>query len=217
MFRIIIFAGLAGIVVVFLPRLITSLFARSRMHAATDVPPSRVAIVFGAGLYRDGSPTPILRDRIETAVQLYEAGKVEMVLMSGDNRFVTYDEPTAMKTYAMQLGLPEEAITLDFAGRRTYDTCYRAKQIFGLDEAILVTQQYHLPRALYTCNRLGVDSEGAIAANRSYRRRWMAIWQTRELGATIQALLDVHILKPTPVLGQPEPIFQEAQWTEPQP
>jgi SanA protein len=187
------------------------------MHTAADVPSGRVAIVFGAGLYRDGSPTPILRDRIETAVQLYEDDKVEMVLMSGDNRYVDYDEPTAMKTYAMQLGLPEEAITLDFAGRRTYDTCYRANEIFGLEEAILVTQKFHMPRALYLCNRLGVESEGAIAANRTYRRRWMAIWQARELGATMLSLLDVHVLKPTPVLGQPEPIFQEAQWSEEQP
>ena len=108
-----------------------------------------VVIVFGAGLRRDGTPTTVLRDRVETAAELYRQGKVEKLLMSGDNRFVDYNEPEAMRQYALQLGIPDEDIVLDYAGRRTYDTCYRAGAIFGVKKVILVTQLFHLPRAIY--------------------------------------------------------------------
>jgi len=111
-----------------------------------SVPADRVAIVFGAGLQRDGTPSAVLRDRVATAASLYFEGKVQKLLMSGDNRFLDYNEPGSMKAYAISLGVPGEDIVLDYAGRRTYDTCYRAREIFGLDEAILVTQTYHLPR-----------------------------------------------------------------------
>ncbi len=100
-------------------------------------------------------PPRYLQDRVQTAANLYFAGKVEKLLMSGDNRFVDYNEPAVMRKVALSLGVPEEAIVLDYAGRRTYDTCYRAKAIFGVTEAILVTQAFHLPRAIYLCNRLG--------------------------------------------------------------
>ena len=108
---------------VILPRLLTAWDARGLMYSVESAPAKRVAIVFGAGLWRDGSPTPVLRDRVATAAQLYLAGKVEKLLMSGDNRFADYNEPAAMQAYAMQLGVPEEDIVLDYAGRRTYDTC----------------------------------------------------------------------------------------------
>jgi SanA protein len=166
-----------------------------------------VVIVFGAGLWRDGSPTPILYDRVATAVDLYRAGKAEKILMSGDNRFVEYNEPGVMRAVALTLGVPAEAIVLDYAGRRTYDTCYRAKAIFGVTEAILVTQEFHLPRALYLCNHLGVDAVGVDADRREYRRPSVLYWNLRELIATAAALWDVHISHPVPVLGDPEPIF----------
>ena len=116
-------------------------------------PAAPAAIVFGAGLWRDGSPSPVLQDRVATAADLYFSGKVKKILMSGDNRFIYYNEPGAMKKFALSLGVPEEDIVLDYAGRRTYDTCYRARAIFGLKEAILVTQSFHLPRALILCRR----------------------------------------------------------------
>jgi vancomycin permeability regulator SanA len=127
-----------------IPRLVTGLFARSRLYTdLSSIPGKKVAIVFGAGLWRDGSPTPVLRDRVATAADLYFAGKVEKLLFSGDNRIVEYNEPAAMRAYALQLGVPDEAIVLDYAGRRTYDTCYRARAIFGVKEAVLVTQKFH--------------------------------------------------------------------------
>jgi vancomycin permeability regulator SanA len=196
-----------GLLVLLLPRLVTGLYARTRLHTVESVPVHRVAIVFGAGLWHDGSPTPVLYDRVATAAQLYFSGRVEKLLMSGDNRVVEYNEPWAMRTAAIELGIPEEDIVLDYAGRRTYDTCYRASAIFGLDEAILVTQAFHLPRALYLCNQLGLPSVGVEADQRVYRKSSMAIWTIRETIATLAALWDVHVAHPVPVLGEFEPIF----------
>lgn len=194
-----------------LSRLWTGLYARSRTYPVADVPARRVVIVFGAGLWRDGSPTPVLQDRVATAVDLYRAGKAEKLLLSGDNRFIHYNEPAAMQRLALALGVPEEDLVLDYAGRRTYDTCYRARAIFGVEQAILVTQAFHLPRAIYTCNQLGVEAVGVRADRRPYPRSSMLYWEIRELFATLTALLDVHCLHPLPVLGQPEPIFNDSR------
>ncbi len=196
-----------GLLILLVPRLVSGLYARGKVYAAAQVPARPVAIVFGAGLWRDGTATPVLYDRVATAAGLYFAGKVEKLLMSGDNRVVEYNEPWVMRGVALELGVPEEAIVLDYAGRRTYDTCYRAKAIFGVQEAILVTQVFHLPRALYTCNQLGLAAVGVEADLRTYRRRSMLYWNLRELPATLAALWDVHVGHPAPVLGDPEPIF----------
>ena len=196
-----------GLLLLLIPRLVTGLYARKRVYSVESVPVHRVAIVFGAGLWRDGSPTPVLYDRVATAAQLYFSGRVEKLLMSGDNRVVEYNEPWAMRSAAIELGVPEEDIVLDYAGRRTYDTCYRASAIFGLDEAILVTQAFHLPRALYLCNQLGLPSVGVEADQRVYRKSSMTIWTIRETVATLAALWDVHVAHPVPVLGEFEPVF----------
>lgn len=190
-----------------IPRLVTALYARNRTYSAQDVPISRVAIILGAGLRRDGTPTPVLEDRVAAAAELYFQGKVEKLLMSGDNRFVEYNEPGAMQQYAIKLGIPPEDIILDYAGRRTYDTCYRASAIFQVNEAILVTQSFHLPRALYLCNHLGVKSVGVASDQRVYRRSSNLIWNARELPATLVALVETNITHPLPVLGEIEPIF----------
>jgi SanA protein len=203
MIFLIIFLVLMGII--FAPRLIMVQTAKKRIYDLKSVPVTRAAVVFGAGLNRDGTPTPVLRDRVKTAHQLYQAGKVEKVLMSGDNRFINYNEPGAMKAYAVEIGIPEEDIVLDYAGRRTYDTCYRAKAIFQLSEAILVTQDFHLPRALYTCNTLGLNSWGVSADLRPYRDS--GFWKIRETLASLVAFIQVHITNPEPVLGNLEPIF----------
>lgn len=199
-------AALAALTVL-AARLTTGLYARPRTHSRDEVPARRVAIVFGAGLWRDGTATPVLYDRVAATADLYFAGKVEKLLMSGDNRFVDYNEPAVMRQVALSLGVPEEAIVLDYAGRRTYDTCYRAAAIFGVTEAILVTQAFHLPRAVYLCNHLGVDGVGVEADRRAYRRSSLLYWNVREILATVNALWEVHVSHPIPVLGDPEPIF----------
>ena len=207
--RLIRTLSLLGLLILFLPRIITSIYTVFKSYSVEDVPAERIAIVFGAGLRYDGSPTTVLRDRVETAVQLYHEGKVEKLLMSGDNRFENYNEPGSMRQYALSLGVPEEAIVLDYAGRRTYDTCYRARDIFGVESAILVTQKFHLPRALFTCNALGVKAVGVESDNYYYLKRSRLFWNIREQLATVTAFWDVYFKKPLPVLGEPEPIFVE--------
>lgn len=197
----------AGLLILGIPKLVALLFARSRSFSLSAVPPAQVAIIFGAGLNRDGSPTPVLRDRVTTAANLYFAGKVQKLLVSGDNRFDYYNEPGAMLQYAVQLGVPEKDIVQDFAGRNTYDTCYRAKYIFGVSNAILVTQEYHLPRAIFLCNQLGIRASGVPADLRRYSRGPYFYWVLRELPATLAAMWDITVAHPIPVLGSPEPIF----------
>jgi vancomycin permeability regulator SanA len=189
------------------PRVVAKLNARGQIYDFIDAPEKPVAIVFGAGLRRDGSPTSVLRDRVSSAAELFHSGKVTKILMSGDNRFEDYNEPGAMKIYAMELGVPEGAIVQDFAGRRTYDTCYRARDIFGSSDVLLVSQSFHLPRALYTCNALGMSASGVSADFRSYRRRSQVFWNMREIPATAVAMWELFVTKPVPVLGDPEPIF----------
>ncbi len=200
-----------GLAVLIVPRVFTSLYSVSRIYSVEDAPAERAAIVFGAGLSRSGRPTPILRDRIETAVRLYSSGKVEKLLMSGGEWSYARSEPEAMRDYAVSLGVPAEAIVLDHAGQRTYDTCYRAKAVFGLDSALLVTQGFHLPRALFVCNALGLKAEGVMAANRQYWPVMSLIWNVREQFATVAALVDVYVSRPQPVLGEPQPMFAQPQ------
>jgi len=190
-----------------IPRMVADFNSRGRIYKIIDAPEKPVAIVFGAGLRRDGSPTSVLRDRVASAAELYHSGKVTKLLVSGDNRFDDYNEPGAMKAYAMELGVPEGAIVQDFAGRRTYDTCYRARDVFGVSDVLLVSQSFHLPRALITCNALGVSAAGVSADFRSYRRRSQIFWNIREIPATAVAMWELYVTKPLPVLGDPEPIF----------
>lgn len=209
MLNIIIFLPIAIAVSLVLPRAMTGFYALSRTYDVSDVPARRVAVVFGAGLLRDGSPTAVLRDRVQQAANLYFTRKVEKLLMSGDNRFVDYNEPEAMYQYALSLGVPKEALVRDYAGRSTYDTCYRAKAIFGLSAVILVTQKFHLPRAIFLCNMLGLEAVGVDADLRDYLRGSLLWWNLRELPATLSACLDL-IVRPVPVLGTPEPIFPDS-------
>jgi SanA protein len=205
--RTILIAAAVGAAILALVRLYTGLYAASIRYSIAQAPSAPVAIVLGAGLYRDGTATPILRDRVSAAAQLYFAGKVQKLLMSGDNRFVNYNEPAAMQAYALQLGVPSADIVLDYAGRRTYDTCYRARAIFDVTDAIIITQDFHLPRALYLCNQLGVHAVGVSADLRTYRRSSLAYWNLREVIASPVAIWEVQVSHPLPVLGDPEPIF----------
>ncbi len=205
--KLFLILAILGILLLGMPRLITGIYAQSRTYAEGSVPVHRVAIVFGAGLWRNGDPTPVLIDRVTTAANLYFSGKVEKLLFSGDNRFVDYNEPEAMRQLALSLGVPDEAIVRDYAGRRTYDTCYRAREIFAVEEAILVTQAFHMPRALYTCSKLGVTSVGVEANTRIFRKSSVLYWNVRELPATLAAMWDLYVGHPVPVLGEQEPIF----------
>ena len=187
--------------------LCVAVHARASGRIYTDigsVPLAPVALVLGAGLWADGSPTPALRDRVATAVDLYRAGKVKKLLMTGDNRRADYNEPAAMRTIALQLGVPAEDIVLDYAGRRTYDSCYRAKEIFEVKQVIVVTQRFHLDRSLFLCDAMGISSVGVVADRRVYQS--LPWWKLREVLATIAAWWDVNVRHPVPVLGEKLPI-----------
>jgi SanA protein len=172
-------------------------------ESVAGVPRRPVALVLGAGLWPDGSLTPILADRVATAAELYQAGKVQKLLCSGDNRFVDYNEPQAMKDYAVRLGVPEEDVVLDYAGRRTYDSCFRARAIFGVEDVTVVTQRFHAARAVYTCEALGLDAVAMTADRRVYSAD-RVVWLTREYLALLLAWYDVNVRHPVPVLGEPE-------------
>lgn len=178
---------------------------RQRLLPPEDIEQRPVALVFGAGVYPNGQLTTVLADRVRTAADLYQQGKVSKLLMSGDNRFLDYNEPARMGDYARSLGVPASALAYDYAGRRTYDSCYRAKHIFGQDRLVLVTQAFHLPRALYLCQQLDIDAVGVSADRRSYRAAaWFSL---RETLARIRAWLDVHARPPAVVGGEPIDIF----------
>lgn len=169
-----------------------------RIFAPDAVPGSRVAIVFGAAV-RNGRLSTVLRDRMETAIYLYDTGVVKRIIVSGDRRSGQYDEPGAMLEYAVRRGVPIDDLELDIAGRRTYDTCYRARNLFQVESAVLVTQAFHLPRALFTCDRLGLSAVGVSADQRSYRAaRW---YEFREVAATAVALIDVIRKQQPAVVG----------------
>ena len=176
---------------------LTTRYARFKDAAA--VPARPVAIVFGAGVRRDGRPTRMLADRIQAAVALYHDGRVGKLLMTGDSSRPDYDEVSAMQRYAIERGVPVADITLDCAGLRTYDSCFRARTIFGVTEAVVVTQRFHLPRAIYTCHALGIEVVGLGTPDwGDYSPRLMRWYTVREAVATLNALWEVHVAHPRP-------------------
>ncbi len=151
---------------------------------APDVP---VAVVFGAGL-AGKEPSPLLAERVDAAVALYRAGKVRRILMSGDNSDPFHDETGAMRRRAASQGVPPAALVEDPAGYSTYDSCIRARDVFGVRRAILVTQRFHLPRALYLANAVGIDAWG-VAADEGREPR--SAYAVRELFSRALALWTV--------------------------
>lgn len=202
-----IYSSILVFLIVGLLRVGMLLYSSTKTYLPAEVEESPVALVLGAGLNRDGTPGIVLQDRVRKASELYFEGKVTKLLMSGDNTTANYNEPGAMQNFALSLGVPQEDIVLDYAGRRTYDSCYRAKAIFGLEQLIVVTQAYHLPRAVFLCNALDLNANGVPADDSDYRLRSYSFWWVREIFATVYAYWDILIAQPEPVLGEPEPIF----------
>lgn len=167
-----------------------------------DVPKNRVAVILGAHVSPSGKLCDVLQCRVDKGIELYKAGKVQKLLMSGDNSVKHYNEPQRMLEYAVKHGVPQKDIAVDFAGRRTYDSMYRAKHIFGLNELIVVSQSYHLDRAIYLCNRLGIQGYGVAATNPTGQTRV----QLRELPASVEAVFDALIQRPAPIMGKKEKI-----------
>lgn len=125
-------------------------------------------LVLGAGVYSDGTPTPMLNDRLVVAWEAYEAGRSDRLLMSGDHLYADYNEPGAMKKFAEEQGIDSKVIFLDHAGISTYDSIYRAVNIYGAKKILIVTQKYHLYRAVYLAKAVGAEAYGVSANLRSY-------------------------------------------------
>jgi vancomycin permeability regulator SanA len=202
---------LTGIVLLsVIPVVGTYFLTASRRYDATDasamqrLPVRKVALVFGAGVQPDGVPTPYLKARIETAIKLYEMGKVQHLLMSGDNRKANYNEPVAMQRYAEKRGVDPADITLDYAGYNTYDSCYRARYIFKLREVTVVSQGYHVPRIVLTCSGLGVDTVGVAATRKG--RDYTISYIGREVLAVDKALIEIAFKPPATRLGESQPL-----------
>lgn len=193
--------------VLFPPAIIAYVLTTTNPASYTEpasIPPERVAVVFGAGVRPDGRLSPMLADRVEGAIRLYQLGRVQKLLMTGDNSHIEYNEVSAMKRYAVEQGVPAQDITLDYAGFSTYESCYRAREIFGVTRAVLVTQRYHLPRAIYTCRHLGIEAVGLGTPDWGvYSSHLMQRYTLREILATFKALWDVHITHPLPTFLGP--------------
>jgi len=178
----------------------------ARRYAHRIVPPAGapdlpVALVFGAGLAR-GEPSPLLAERLDMAVALHRQGKVQRLLISGDNSDRYHDETAAMRRYAVAQGVPAADILEDDLGLSTYDSCVRAQRVFGLDRVLLVTQRFHLPRALFIANSVGLDAFGVAAdpATRPGSSYLLREWLSRPLA------LWMVLLRPEPAgFDQPTP------------
>lgn len=165
-----------------------------QVRTLADVPAEPVAVVFGAGLDH-GEPSPYLRARLDAALTLYRTGKVRALLVTGDNSRTDYDEPDAMRDYLVRHGVPQALVVRDYAGFDTWDSCTRAKRIFGVTRAVLVTQEFHVRRALTLCRAAGVTGYG-IGVQDAHDLTWAAS-NARELAADGKALLDA-VLHPGP-------------------
>ncbi|HSN10717.1 MAG TPA: ElyC/SanA/YdcF family protein [Propionibacteriaceae bacterium] len=175
-----------------------------RTYTRSSVPVRDVAIVFGAEVLPNKTPSTYLKARLDLAYELWSTGKVRAVLVSGDNGDVHYNEPDIMRTYLLRRGIPEAKVVADYAGFDTYDTCVRAVRIFGVTSATLVTQSYHLPRALATCRTVGLDAVGV--GDDSVEPGNPALWwrsSLRELPAGIKMAYDL-LSRREPILGDHE-------------
>ena len=179
--------------------------AAGHTYADTDlssVPSAPVALVLGAQVYPSGTPSPFLAGRLDLAQRLYDAGLVKVILVSGDNGAREYNEPDAMRGYLIDKGVPADKVVADYAGFDTYDSCSRAQRIFGVERVLVVTQGYHLPRAVATCRALGLDADGVgdegFRGTEAWRRGAL-----RDQVACVKTVLDV-VTGRDPVLGDRE-------------
>ena len=157
-------------------------------------------VVLGAGIRDDGSPTWMLEDRIKIGDKLYQNHAADKIIMSGDHGRENHDEVNTMKKYAINEGIPSEDIFMDHAGFETYDSLYRARDIFGAKKVIIVTQEYHLYRALYIADRLGLEARGVTADLRFYSKK-MVYWKFREYLARVKSFIKCIVQPETKYLG----------------
>lgn len=184
--------------------------ARGHLYSADDVPPVPVALVLGALVHSDGTPSAFLTARLVLAKRLYDAGTVQVLLVSGDHSRPDYDEPGTMRRWLLAHGVPPGRVVIDDAGVDTYDSCARAVRVFGVRKAVVVTQTYHVDRSVALCRHLGMDAVGV--GDDSVRGRWFSWWRAwvREQGACVKAVLDMLTGRDPRTLGPPDDGVRDA-------
>jgi len=170
-----------------------------------DAPRAQVALVLGAAVRPDGTLTPMLRDRVRVAAELYREGKVSKVLASGDHGTVQYDEVNPMKRALIAQGVPERDVFTDHAGFDTWDSVVRARKVFGVSSALVVTQGFHLPRAVWLARRAGLDAHGVSASLHGYGTQGRRSG-VREVLARVKAVEEAVTSSRPRYLGPPVPI-----------
>ena len=169
-------------------------------------------LVLGAGVREDGTPNHMLRDRLNTGVSLYISGASDRMIMSGDHSRKDYDEVNVMKNFAIEKGIPSNAIFMDHAGFSTYDSMYRAKEIFGVEKMVIVTQEYHLYRALYIAKKLGIDAVG-VSTDKNIVYRGQELRDLREIAARYKDFF-YTVFKPEPTyMGESIPVSGDGDIT----
>lgn len=199
--RRLLWAAVALGVLALLPAAWLRITADDRVRTVADAPAEPVAVVFGAGLW-NGEPSPYLAHRLDAAAELWRAGKVRAVLVTGDNSRTDYDEPTAMRDYLAAHGVPRDKVVLDYAGFDTWDSCARARRVFGVDRALLVSQGFHIRRALALCGAAGIEAYG-IGVDEPHDATWY-YGGAREVAGAVKAALDAAFTPDPRFLGPRE-------------
>ena len=178
-----------------------------------SIPHADAIMVLGAFVHESGRPSPILRERLDNAFELYAAGKSDRIILSGDHGTKEYDEVNVMKDYLMDKGVPREHLFLDHAGFNTYDSMYRGKEIFCVDSLIISTQRFHISRAVYIARKLGIEAYGyPVDLWQNYYQKQN---RTRESLAKVKAFADATIFKRKPkFMGEQIPISGSGLATE---
>ncbi|MFB7598882.1 vancomycin high temperature exclusion protein [Streptomyces sp. NPDC056160] len=195
-------AVVAVCVLALLPATWLYVAAGDRLRTTAGAPRADVAVVFGAGLWH-GEPSPYLAHRLDAAATLYREGRIKVLLVTGDNSREDYDEPDAMRAYLTAHGVPAARIVTDYAGFDTWDSCVRAKKIFGVDRAVLVSQGFHIRRAVALCDAAGIDSYG-VGVEAAHDVTWY-YGGTREVFAAGKAALEAAFRPDPRFLGRKEP------------
>ncbi len=183
--------------------------ANGHLHdSVASTPEAPVALVLGAAVQPDGQPSPYLKARLDLAHELYKAGKVKVILVSGDNGTEHYNEPDTMRDYLIRAGIPPTRVVADYAGFDTYDSCVRASKVFGVAKLTVVTQSYHLMRAVATCRAVGIEAQGVGDESVNvYGGVWVQ-GQLRELVANYKLAWDL-VSRRQPTLGPRETSVDE--------
>ena len=210
--RVVAIAAGFLIVALAVPNLIVFLGGRGSTTDTREVPHAQAALVLGAQVMPNGAPSSMLSDRIDAAAELYEAGKVDKLLLSGDHSRVNYDEVGTMKRILLARGIPAQDIFTDHAGFDTWDSAQRAKRVFDVRSAIVVTQKFHMARALYDARQAGLQATGYAADRRSYGRVMRRL-QVREAAARVKTLADAITGADPHFLGPELPITGDGRTT----